>query len=410
MFGLREFLMTKPPPAPKRPRLAGRMLGLPPSLYTKILSRLQRHKGEVFPFHIGETHLLPVPEVMDALRQVDDAAVHHYGHPKGILELRSAIADHLQARGQPDVTPEDVVVTHGATHGLNLACQAILDPGDVMLVLSPHWPLINHMVHTACAVPVEVPFSTRLRHENVNAYDILKENILPRVRAVYVTSPNNPDGVVLRNDELADIARFCTEHDLYALVDEAYDSFHFGKRYRKMSSFPGMAERTISVHTFSKSFRMAGLRVGYNVAPPDVRHAMTRLANISIYNVSLLTQRAALRALNDCIASVEETVQSAKEAASYFCDQLDQVAEFQFLHPEGGAYVFANLTEILQGQDAFAFLGACLDVGIVFAPGAGFGKDYANYGRFCFTAMAPDHLERGATLLLETARKFQKNH
>ena len=393
---------------PPRPRLAGRMMGLTPSLYAKILARLQDFDGEVYPFHIGETHLLPTPEVMDTLRDVNDAAVHHYGHPQGIPELRHAVAHHLRQMGQPDVTADDVLVTHGATHGLNLACQAILDPGDVMLVLSPHWPLINHMVHTACAVPVEVPFTCRLREEGMSSYDLLSEALLPRARAVYVTSPNNPDGVVLTDDELEGIARFCVEHDLFALVDEAYESFHFGKRHRKLSTFPGMEDRTLSIHTFSKSFRMAGLRVGFTVAPPDVRMAMTKLANISIYNVSLLTQKAALRALTDCMPSVEETVASAKAAGEAFCDALDVVEGFKFRRPEGGAYVFVDLDEVLGHRDCFAFLEACLDVGIVFAPGSGFGKMYPRHARFCFTAMNEAHLERATVKLIETALAFAK--
>ena len=384
------------------------MLGLPDSLYARIMSRLARYEGEVYPFHIGETHLLPTPGVMQALRQVEEPAVHHYGHPAGLPELREALAETLTQTGMPKLSADDLLVTHGATHGLNLVCQAILDPGDVMLVLSPHWPLINAMVHAACAVPVEVPFSSQLRGEQepVDTYALLSANMHRRVRAIYVTSPNNPDGVVLRDHELEGIARFCVEHDVYAVVDEAYDRFHFCERQRRLSAFEGMADRTITVFTFSKSHRMAGLRVGYTAAPADVRAAMVKLANISIYNVSLLTQRAALAALTQCAPSVEVTVAAAKEAAVALHDQLADLDAITFQAPEGGAYIFADLGRLLDGRECFDFLDYCLDRGVVFAPGAGFGAHYKTFARFCFTTMDPAHLARAGEALRKAITSF----
>ncbi len=392
-------------PMGQRPRLASRLQGLSPSLYARILAKLSLYDGEVYPFHIGETHLLPVPEVMGALTEAaKDKAVHRYGHPQGLLDLREALAHQLNATGMPGVGASDIIVTHGATHGLNLACQAILDPGDVMLVLSPHWPLINAMVHTQSAVPVEVPFTCQLRRDGARAKDLLERAYHPRARAVYVTSPNNPDGAVLTREELSDIAAFCVEHDLYALVDEAYDRFHYGHRPPRLMGFEDMRDRTISLFTFSKSHRMTGLRVGYAVAPSDVRDAMIRLANISIYNVSMLTQRAAHAALAAGDEVVAETVAAATRARDAFCTALSGVEGVSFLVPEGGAYVFADLRELLGGRDCFDLLDRCLDEGVVFSPGLGFGRAYATWARFCFTAMDEAHLARGTERLVSILR------
>lgn len=391
-----------------RPRLAGRLSGLAPSLYARILGKLAAYPEETYPFHIGETHLLPHSDVLEGLPEIArDPAIHHYAHPQGILPLRERLAAELNQTGMPEVTAGDLVITHGATHGLNLACQAVLDPGDVMLVLSPHWPLINAMVHTASAVPIEVPFTCQLRHDGRQVTDLLGAALHPRTRAIYLTSPNNPDGVVLSRAELHDVARFCVEHDLYALVDEAYDRFHFGHRPPRLASFEGMAERTISVFTFSKSHRMAGVRVGFTAAPPDVLAAMVKLANISIYNVSLLTQRAALAALE--AGAVEETVLAASTAADAFCDRLAEVPGVRFLRPEGGAYVFAHLGDILGERTTFDLLDACLDEGVVFAPGQGFGQTYGRWGRFCYTAMDPARLQRGTDRLLGILDRFQRS-
>jgi aspartate/methionine/tyrosine aminotransferase len=408
--------VTRPGPSYSRPvetpiqraRLANRLSGLSPSLYARILAKLATYPDETYPFHIGETHLLPHADVLGALPEIArDPGIHHYAHPQGILELREQLAHDLQGRGLPDVAAGDIVVTHGATHGLNLACQAILDPGDVMLVLSPHWPLINAMVHTASAVPVEVPFTCQLRRAGASPYELLSRHKHPRTRAIYLTSPNNPDGVVLSREELGEVARFCIEHDLYALVDEAYERFVFEQqRPVKLAAIEGMADRTISVFTFSKSHRLAGVRVGFSVAPHDVLAAMIKLANISIYNVSLLTQRAALAALG--AGGIEETVDAARRAAERFCARLQDIDGADFLPPAGGAYVFAHLDELLGDRSCFDLLDTCLDAGVVFAPGQGFGQAYSRWARFCFTAMDPARLDRGTERLADLLTTFSR--
>jgi aspartate/methionine/tyrosine aminotransferase len=389
-----------------RPRLAARIAGLRPSLYARILGRIEAFDGEVFPFHIGESHQLPDVAIREALKSADDRAIHRYAHPQGCVPLREAIAEQCRRSGRPGVGRDDVLVVHGGTHGLSLACQAVLDPGDEVLVLSPHWPLINGMIRTACAVPVEVPFTSGLQHERgASPARVLTSRLTERTRAIYLTSPNNPDGAVLSAEQLAEVARVCLEHDLYAFADEAYERFLYVDRPPPLATLAGMAERTISIFTFSKTYRMAGLRVGYVVAPPDLREAMTRLANISVYNVSLLMQRAALAAIG-CEASVEETVAQARRGRELLCAGLRSVPGVRFHVPEGGAYLFANLGELLGERDCYELLERCLDEGLVFAPGEGFGADYSRWARFCFTTMEEAKLERGTEKLASLLRAF----
>jgi aspartate/methionine/tyrosine aminotransferase len=397
------------PPAPgPRPRLAARIAGLRASLYARILARLESFQGELFPFHIGESHQLPDAAIREALGTVDDRAIHRYSHPQGLPPLREALAAHLRSTGMTHVEPSDVLVVHGATHGLSLACQAILDPGDEVLVLSPHWPLINGMIHTACAIPVEVPFTSGPGPQAAQgSVALLASRIGPKTRAVYLTSPNNPDGAVLGREELEGIARLCIEHDLYALVDEAYDRFLYADSPPRLAMLPGMAERTINVFSFSKSHRMAGLRVGYVVAPPAIREAMTKLANISIYNVPVLMQRAALAACGQEEA-VRETVALARKGRELLCSALETVPGVRFQRPQGGAYVFVDLDGILGERDCAELLERCLDEGVVFSPGEAFGTGYERWARFCFTTMDADTLERGAHKLTSLLRQFSK--
>jgi aspartate/methionine/tyrosine aminotransferase len=236
--------------------------------------------------------------------------------------------------------------------------------------------------------------------------ELLSPHLTPHTRAVYVTSPNNPDGVVLDDTELESIARFCVDNDLYVLSDEAYERFFYGQRPRALASFPGMSQRTIRIYTFSKSHRMAGLRVGWTVAPPDVKAAMVKLANISVYNVSLIVQGAALAGLRQCEDSVTETVDAARSSSAIFCEILDELGTLTYARPQGGAYVFADLSGVLGDGDCFELLDACLDEGIVFAPGAGFGWAYEQWARFCYTAMEPERLRRGAERLADVLVRF----
>ncbi len=389
------------------PRLASRLSGLQPSLYARILDRLQDYEGETYPFHIGESYLLPGEAVDAAFKTILRPELHRYGHPQGMLNLRDDLAEHIASQGMAWVGPENIMVTHGATHGLNLACQALLNPGDVMLVTSPHWPLITSMVHAASAVPIEVPFTTRLRSDELSAYQILSRAMHPKAKALYLTSPNNPDGVVLTASELEDVARFCIENDLYILADQAYARFIFKESgSEQIANLEGMRERCITLFTFSKSHRMSGIRVGFVVAPPDLLAGMSKLANISIYNVSLLTQHAARAALSLGETYVRETIDSARTNRNILIKELAELDGIEVMKPAGGAYVFLDLSERLQGRDAFTLLERCLDEGIIFAPGQGFGRSYESYARFCYTAMAPEHLKRGCRTLVKTVNSF----
>ncbi|MFZ9886598.1 MAG: pyridoxal phosphate-dependent aminotransferase [Myxococcota bacterium] len=382
---------------PYEPRLATRTAGLRPSLYARLLRRLESYAGEVYPFHIGESWLLPDPSVKRALAELDEHSVHRYGHPQGLPVLRELIADQLTHAG-PAVSADNVVVTHGATHGLHLACQALLDPGDEVLVLSPHWPLINGMITAASAIPVEVPFTCRLRNEAlapISIDDLIRPYLSSRTKAVYVTSPNNPDGVVLDERELAQLARVCVDHNLLALVDEAYDRFCFHHRPPPLTAFPGMEERAGRLFRLPKSHRLAGLRVGFASAPVPICDAMVRLANLSVYNVSLLVQRAALAALADGEESVQVSCAAAENGHRVLLDALHGIDGLVFRPAQGGAYLFVDLAAFLKGRTCAELLDEAVTRGVLFAPGVGFGSAYQSHARLCFTSMPPERMVRG---------------
>ena len=167
-------------------------------------------------------------------------------------------------------------MTAGGTHALFIAFQALLSPGDELLVLSPHW----------MAVPKLVALAHGARYRTMPAYlDLLEDRLTPaafadrlrlalrpETRGIYVNTPNNPTGAVLTRPQLEAIAGVARERDLWVVSDEAYEHLLFdGAQHVSMASLPGMAERTVSVYTFSKTYAMTGWRVGYMVSPPELR-------------------------------------------------------------------------------------------------------------------------------------------
>jgi aspartate/methionine/tyrosine aminotransferase len=260
------------------PRLGRVSSALPESVFARLWPRLEAHAGEVFPFHLGDVHLPPAAPL-----SATDASFYPYGAPAGDPALLAALGDKLARRNQLHGA---VQITCGATHAFACATRALLDPGDEVVLLAPHWPLIRGQILACLATPIECA-STDPRAK-----------ISPRTAALYVTTPGNPDGRVLAREELETVAAVAREHDLWVLADEVYEDFTFdGREHVSIGSLPGMAERTVTVFSFSKAYGLAGLRVGYLVGPPSLVDPVRKLANHSVFNVPVALQRTALAAL-----------------------------------------------------------------------------------------------------------------
>src|SRR3954469_13465457 len=286
---------------PRFPDLSSPAGAMPSSIFARLVDRLASYQGEVFPLHLGGTHLMP-PAASGLSRQSWDAgslSLSRYGVPAGDPAFVEALIAKLRDKNRLAAEPKTVQITCGATHAFACALGAVLDPGDEVLVCSPFWPLIRGQILAVGAVPVEVPFSSELyRNPQVSARKLLEPFLTSRTAAVYVTTPNNPDGKVLGERELGEVCDLARRANLWVLSDEVYEDYAFdGRAHLSIGSLAHMAERTVSVFSFSKSYAQAGLRVGYMTGPPVVMEAVRKLANHSVYNVPLAMQKAALAAL-----------------------------------------------------------------------------------------------------------------
>lgn len=366
--------------------------------------------GDFIPFHIGDTHLLPHEAARyERACTGPESALYGYGATAGTAELRDAIAASLARSGRAlegALGDRHVLVGVGATHALSCAARVLLDPDDDALLAAPYWPLAHGVLHATGARAVEVPLTSRLyANPGLDAGDILREAATPRTRLLYVITPNNPDGKVLERAHLEQIARFAVERDLWVIADEVYADYTFNLPHTSIARLPGMAERTVTAYSFSKSHALAGARVGYVVAPERVVAATRKASTHSVFNVPVLMQRAALRALEEGGAWVEAArteYQAARDAAAAALTG----SSAHFWVAEGGTYLFLDFTDLLQGRPLRQLLEAAVDSGVLLAPGDAFGRDYETWARLCYTSVPLPTLREGLARLRETMNRF----
>jgi aspartate/methionine/tyrosine aminotransferase len=377
---------------PRPPQLSTAARALRESIFSRLQGKLAQHGHDGVPLHLGDTYLSPPP----ALRLDDYAALHRYGAPAGEPGLLDALVPKLHTQNAlPWVTRACLQVTVGATAGLAAAARTILEPGDEILVPSPHWPLIGGVFTNQGGVPVEVPLSQALYADpSLDAAALLEPHIGPRTVALYLTTPNNPDGKVLPRRQLESLATLAQAHDLWVISDEVYEHLSYTTPHVSIASLPGMAERTLTVFSLSKSYALAGYRLGYVVGPPTAMHALRKIANHTVYNVPDVLQRAALTLLSSPTSAAwldeaRQTYVNARDAASRLVRAPHHL-------PDGATYLFVDLRSYVpDDQPIWPLVEKLLDAGVSISPGEQFGAGFERHARLCFTAVPPDRLQVG---------------
>jgi aspartate/methionine/tyrosine aminotransferase len=372
---------------------------MPESLFTALMRRLEQFRGSVIPFHIGDTHLDP-PEASRlgnlGFSGGSDPDLYRYSPAPGKADFIDAVIDKVQRDNSMSFArAENVQITAGATHALSCAVRAVLNPGDHILVLAPYWPLIRGISVSAGVRPIEVPFShVLLREEDADPRGLLESFITRETAAIYMSTPNNPDGKVYSHEELETIAEVARRHNLWVISDEVYEKFTFDDRpHLSIANLAGMARRTATVFSFSKTFGQAGLRVGYLVAPTEATVAARKMSNHTIYCVPKAMQRAAQAAMADggeFIADARARYQAARDLA------FERIVA-PCVKPQGATYLFLDLSQYCaRGEDsALCVLERFAEAGLLLAPGGAFGHLYQKWARLCYTSVSMEVLEEG---------------
>lgn len=362
--------------------------------------------GDLIALHIGDTHRAP-PEDARFERVVSggyDASLYRYGPIDALGPLREACAAFLKARGRfpsPLRAPSNLLVGSGATHALFCAIRSVVDPGDEVLLAAPYWPLSIGILRASGAHVVEVPLTPRLyASPSLDAGEIFRAAVTERTRAIYLISPNNPDGKVLSRKHLSQILSLAEERDLWVIADEVYADYVYDGEHVPFVSLPGAPDRTIAAYSFSKSHALAGARVGLVVAPEAVVRAALRVSTHSVFNVPVVAQRLALEALQSGDAWMAETVRDYRETRDAVVAALVG-APLEFSAPEGGSYVFVDFARLIRDRHIALrdVLAVAVEHGVLLAPGGAFGEAYRTCARLCFTSEPRDRVLEGVARL-----------
>ncbi len=369
------------------PPLAPRIAALPGAVYSSLLARFGEVKGETFPFHVGDTWMAPPEGCRTEDIHLDtDPGHNRYTPVPGHAGLIEAVARRVAARTGVPVAPEEVVIPAGATAGYLVALGAIVPVGGEVMILSPAWPLISGTTRLYGGVPVAVPFMG----EGITAADVaatLDRYRTERTVAIYFNTPNNPTGLVLGADVVEALALWARAQGLWLISDEVYEDLSYVGGHAYARTFA--PERTISAWSFSKAYGMAGNRVGYVVGPASVIAAARKVATYTYYCAPHVTQIAALRALG---AEGDAWVSRARETYASLGREI--AAMLGVPAPQGSTFLFLDLGD----RDVDAFLGLCVERGILLAPGTSFGP-YPRHARLCYTAVEPERTRRGVAIL-----------
>jgi len=317
----------------------------------------------------------------------------HYLQTTGVPRLRELIAARLRAKNQiPIDDDEHVLVTTGGIHGLYIICRALLEPGDEVIVPDPEWPPAAGNVLAARGVPVPV----RL-HESRGwrwNLDEVQAAITPRTRILYVNSPSNPTGGVLTREDLEAIAAIARRHDLWVISDEAYEDVVFDGEHVSIASLPGMYERTIPLYTFSKSYAMTGLRLGYiAIKDAKIRDRAKKILFYTASNIASVVQFGGIGALEgpqDCIEEFRTELRARRDLFYRGIRELSGDV-LSGKPPAGAFYAFVKIDPAWSGGSASTpslswrmteYLIKNGRIGCV--PGVDFGANGEGYLRFCF--------------------------
>ena len=327
----------------------------------------------------GEPDFATPAHVVEALIAAVRAGETRYPNPGGVLPLRVALAEKLALENGIACHPEDVVVTAGATHGLFLALRALLGPGGELLLLEPHWP----------PVPGMLALLDGARWRGVPAYlevlegrlepgalaERLRGSVRPETRVLYLNTPNNPTGAVLSREHLEAVAGVARERDLWVVSDEAYEHILFdGAEHVSIASLPGMASRTVSLFSFSKSYAMTGWRLGCVVSPPALRPVLgPALGALTTRGVFPAVQFAGLAAMRGPQQAVETMRRAYQERRDLLFAQLEGQHALRATRPAGAFYVFADVSAALERLTVWDLVRRWLELGIAVLPGTAFG-------------------------------------
>jgi aspartate/methionine/tyrosine aminotransferase len=344
---------------------------------------LERQGRSIIHLELGEPDFHAAEPVVAAAEKALRDGKDRYCPMAGLPALKDEIAAYLHRTRQLEVSPENVVVAPGCKLALFFALMTIIEPGDELLWPDPGFPGGPSITRGFGGVPVA--FGLEEKNHLQPDPDEIAARITPRTKAILLNSPCNPTGTVYSDEVQRRIAELAVRHDLYVLSDEIYARIIYGQHYISMLSYPGMAERTLMIDGFSKSFAMTGWRLGYTIAPPELVPHLVMLAVNSYTCVAEFAQYAAIEALRDSTSATPRMVAEFRRRRGQFIGDLNRIPGFRCIPPEGAFYAWVNVEDT--GMSAEEVCRIMLEeAGVAAIAGAAFGDVGRNFVRFSFAS------------------------
>ncbi len=332
-------------------KISKRAQAVPASATMAVTSRAKEMKAQgldVLSFAAGEPDFDTPEFIKDAAVEALMAGKTGYTATPGIIELRRAIAEKLKKDNGLDYSPEQVIVNIGAKHSIYETMQAVLDPGDEVILPTPYWVTYPETIKLAGAVAKIVRTD---KDGGDNGFKLtpeqLKSAITDKTAMLVLNSPNNPGGFAYSPDELAAIAKVMEGTDVMVLSDEIYEKLVYGDT--KFVSFASLSEdaynRTLTVNGLSKAYAMTGWRLGYTAGPLEAIKAMGRLQSHMTQNPVTFCQSAAIAALNDSTGAVEKMRVEFEKRGKYIAERLNDIKGVVCPEPTGAFYAFPDVSE-----------------------------------------------------------------
>ena len=318
-------------------RLNETLMALPPSGIREFFE-LVIGMRDIVSLGVGEPDFVTPWNVREHAIFTLERGSTSYTSNRGLLELRKEIARYMEKRFGVSYDPlTEILITVGASQGLDLSMRALLNPGDECIVMEPCYVAYVPMVAMAGGVPRIVP----LRYESNFRLDLeeLAANITPRTRAILLNYPCNPTGSTFTAQECRQIAALAEEHDLFLVSDEIYAEMTYGREHYCMAAQPGAWERTIVLNGFSKAFAMTGWRLGFAAGPADLIAATTKIFQYSMLCAPIMSQHAAIEALKSRERNVPEMIRTFEQRRNLFVNGLNAIG-IDCHMPEGAFYAY----------------------------------------------------------------------
>jgi len=385
-------------PATNSPWVAKHVAALPKSGIRDFFELVTKLKGQgVISLGVGEPDFVTPQHIRDYSLACMNRGRTSYTSNLGELELRQEIAKYVEQHFHVAYRPEDqVIVTVGVSEALDLACRAFINPGDKVMYHQPCYVSYHPSIVLAHGQAIAVP--TFAKDDFAVTAESLRAAWQPGAKILMLNLPCNPTGGTCSREQLQKIADFCREKDLLVLTDEIYSELTFDGTHTSIASLPGMAERTIFLHGFSKAFAMTGWRIGYACGPAPLIDAMMKVHQYTMLCASIIAQDAALEALRHGWDSMQQMRAQYHRRRDLVVRRFNEIG-LRCHSPRGSFYAFPNVTVTGLSEKDFA-VGLLQEHKVAVVPGTAFGANGAGHVRACFATSyeqlveACDRIER----------------